>query len=118
MNESPRYMSLETLATALDVGESTIEAWVGQGKFPAPKRVGPNGMRRWSWAEVQRTIEGPQDNAAVDIGERIRNATREEVLRRDRRGVRQRDPIVHSVSKISKTGTEHQAELPKSPLVS
>ena len=85
MTTAPRYMSLETLATALDVSESSIEAWVGQGKFPAPKRVGPNGMRRWSWDEVQRTIEGPQDNAAANVGERIRNATREEVLRRDRR---------------------------------
>jgi len=49
----PRYMSLSTLASVLDVGESTIEGWIAQGSFPVPKKIGPNGMRRWSWREVR-----------------------------------------------------------------
>lgn len=84
MTDAPRYMSLKTLAEALDVGTSTIEGWVVQGKFPAPKRVGPNGMLRWSWAEVRAHIEGPQANAATDTIGRIRDATRREATRSTR----------------------------------
>ena len=68
-------LTLETLAEMLDVGESTIEGWVARGQFPAPKRVGPNAMRRWSWVEVQRHIEGPEDDAATDLIGRIKNGT-------------------------------------------
>jgi predicted DNA-binding transcriptional regulator AlpA len=66
---------LGPLASA--VGESTIEAWVAMGKFPAPKRIGPHGMRRWDWRDAERHIEGQQDNDDVSIFERITNATRE-----------------------------------------
>jgi hypothetical protein len=37
----PRYMSLATLAFALDVGESTIEAWVAMANSRRPSEMGP-----------------------------------------------------------------------------
>lgn len=71
------YCSLSTLSFLLDIGESTIEAWVAQGTFPPPKKIGPTGMRRWSWKEVQEFFEGPEANAADVELRRARDATRQ-----------------------------------------
>jgi hypothetical protein len=84
----PRYMMPGDARIVFDCGESTIEAWVAMGKFPAPKRIGPYGMRRWSWREVERHIEGPpQDNDDVNISERIRKATEAASERTERDGL-------------------------------
>jgi hypothetical protein len=50
------------------------------GKFPAPKRIGPHGMRRWSWSEVERHINGPalQADQDPDVERLIRNVAREQ----------------------------------------
>jgi hypothetical protein len=84
----------------LDVGETTIEGWVARGQFPAPKRVGPNAMRRWSWVEVQRHIEGPEDDAATDLIGRIKNATKRETSR-SQRSVRDGHQDVHALGQVS-----------------
>jgi predicted DNA-binding transcriptional regulator AlpA len=84
ISDPPRYLSLSTLAAILDVGDSTIEGWVAQGKFPPPKRIGPNRIRRWSWNEVQEHIEGPQVNEAIDQRMSITEATRRAIQKRER----------------------------------
>src|SRR6266853_3409938 len=107
----PRYMSLSTLASVLDVGESTIEGWIAQGSFPVPKKVGPNGMRRWSWREVERLIEGPpQDNTASDLLGRITNAARE--ASRNERGIRKRHQGLPGVPQIRGPRLGDATELP------
>jgi predicted DNA-binding transcriptional regulator AlpA len=120
MTTAPRYMSLETLESYVDACETTIEKWMTLDGFPAPRRIGKGGTRRWDREKVDCWMAGerPQDSAADVLG-RIRNATREEVLRRDaRRGVRQRNQRISSLTQISGSGTEHTEKLPESPVAS
>lgn len=57
MTDSPRYMSLATLAMALDVSGSTIKKWVAKGGFPQPQLVGPHLRPRWDWDEVREYMK-------------------------------------------------------------
>jgi predicted DNA-binding transcriptional regulator AlpA len=73
----PPFMDLPTLAQHICAGESTIEAWVKQGIFPKPRKIG--GKNLWSWKEVERHLAGMNDQAASLLDEeaqRIRDATR------------------------------------------
>jgi predicted DNA-binding transcriptional regulator AlpA len=95
----PPFQDLATLAEHLSTGETTIENWVKLGQFPKPKKVG--GKRLWSWKEVCRFMEGPQDPTTVSLLERITNATREAAGSKDRaRNVRKRDQGVSIVPEI------------------
>ncbi len=60
-------MGLARLAFELSTGESTIEAWVRQGKFPAPRHVG--GKRLWAWKEVERFINATDTLPSTYRGE-------------------------------------------------
>lgn len=73
----PPWQDLATLARNICCGESTIEAWVRQGKFPPPRKR--NGKNFWKWTEVERFLENGGDAAQtseVQEGEAIREATR------------------------------------------
>jgi predicted site-specific integrase-resolvase len=73
----PPYQDLATLAVHLCVGESTIENWVRQGLFPAPRKVG--GKRLWQWKEVERHLAPDNDGVAASPDQQakdITNATR------------------------------------------
>jgi predicted DNA-binding transcriptional regulator AlpA len=50
----PPFQDLATLAEHICAGESTIERWVKEGKFPLPKMQG--GKRLWSWKEVEKHL--------------------------------------------------------------
>lgn len=96
----PPYQDLATLALHLCAGETTIENLVKLGQFPKPKKLG--GKRVWSWAEVCRFIDGPQDSTTINLLERITNATRKAAGPKDNgRGVRGRDPGVSRLPEIS-----------------
>ena len=115
-----RYMSLETLESYVDACETTIESWMRLEGFPPPRRIGKGGTRRWDRERVDSWMAGerPQDSAAAQL-ERIRDATREEVLRRDqRRAIRQRDQSVSGLSQVSGAGNEYTKKLQESPVVS
>lgn len=87
----PPYQDLETLSQHLCAGESTIERLVQMGQFPKPRKLG--GKRVWSWAEVCRFIDGPQETTTTNLLERITNATRKAARpEHHERGVRKRDP--------------------------
>jgi predicted DNA-binding transcriptional regulator AlpA len=86
----PKYMSLSELAFELDISESSLEAWIKARQFPAPKRMGPRGMRRWLWKEVEAYIEQCSKEAdphcadkQADEARRIRDATIDEMDRTD-----------------------------------
>ena len=71
----PPYQDLATLAEHICAGESTIENWVRQGLFPAPRKVG--GKRLWRWKEVEHHLAALNETAASldDEARRIREAT-------------------------------------------
>lgn len=70
----PPFMDLATLAEHICCGESTIENWVKEGKFPEPKRQG--GKRLWRWKDVEKHLARGPDPQAQSEAERIREATR------------------------------------------
>ncbi len=73
----PAYVDIVRLCTELCICERTADAWVRQGKLPAPRT--PGGKRLWKWAEVERYLDdGPPGVApsADPEAERIRNGTR------------------------------------------
>ena len=70
----PAWLDLATLSEWICSGESTIEKWVKEGKFPEPVMQG--GKRLWRWKEVEKHLaRGPDLQAQSDV-ERIREATR------------------------------------------
>lgn len=50
----PPFQDLHTLALNICTGESTIEAWVKQGVFPQPIKVG--GKRLWRWKDIEKFL--------------------------------------------------------------
>jgi hypothetical protein len=72
----PPFMDLRTLAEHICTGESTIEAWVRRGIFPAPQKVG--GKNLWEWKKVQKHLarSDEQVSSLADETTRIREATR------------------------------------------
>jgi predicted DNA-binding transcriptional regulator AlpA len=73
----PPFQDLRTLAEHICASESTIESWVRQGIFPAPRKIG--GKRLWRWKEVERYLAGANDLTASSDDElrRITDATRQ-----------------------------------------
>jgi len=70
-------MDIATLSAHICLSENTIEKMVRQGTLPPPKQ--PGGKRLWKWKDVERYLEGEQDDVSPspdDVAERIRNATR------------------------------------------
>jgi predicted DNA-binding transcriptional regulator AlpA len=70
--------SKATLATALDVSESTVEELVRRGVLPKPLKLTP-GCVRWSWAAVERalaSLAGTSDDAADPFMTGARNAAK------------------------------------------
>jgi hypothetical protein len=107
----PPYQDLETLARHICCSESTIENWVKLGQFPKPKKIG--GKRLWSWDEVCRHIDGPQDAMTMNELERITHATREAARSKDNgRRLRKGDPGVSLVPEIRELGPIDAGELP------
>ena len=80
-NYPPPFQDLQTLAEHICAGESTIENWVRQGLFPAPKKIG--GKRLWEWKTVQRHPANPVGAAPDQQAEAIRNATKTALASRD-----------------------------------
>lgn len=50
----PSYISKATLATELDMSESTVDTLVIAGVLPKPIKIG--GSVRWNWAEVDAAL--------------------------------------------------------------
>jgi predicted DNA-binding transcriptional regulator AlpA len=73
----PPFQDLRTLSEHICASESTIENWVRQGLFPAPKKVG--GKNLWRWSEVEKhlaaTPDLSEDGNSNEL-RRITNATR------------------------------------------
>ena len=61
----PPFQDLATLSENICCGESTIENWVRQGIFPAPKKIG--GKRLWEWKVVQRHLAKPAGIPSPDL---------------------------------------------------
>lgn len=70
----PPFQDLRTLAEHTCLGESTIENWVRQGKFPGP--VWKDGKRLWRWKDVERHLAQPRGEAPSSDADSIREATR------------------------------------------
>jgi predicted DNA-binding transcriptional regulator AlpA len=72
----PPFQDLATLAEHICVGQSTIERWVKEGIFPAPRKIG--GKNLWPWKEVEKHFARTQDStvSSADERERLTNATR------------------------------------------
>lgn len=72
----PPFVDLATLALHICAHENTIENWVRQGIFPAPRMQG--GKRMWSWKEVEKHLAGGNaaEHAPVSLAERIKEGTR------------------------------------------
>ena len=68
--------SKATLATALDVSESTVDELVKRGVLPKPMRLTP-GCVRWSWPAVERalaSLAGTSDDASDPYMKGAKNA--------------------------------------------
>jgi predicted DNA-binding transcriptional regulator AlpA len=79
----PPYQDLATLALHICAGQSTIEQWVKNGLFPAPRKVG--GKRLWCWQEVESHLAGRCDVIETnDLARRITEGTRKAVAHRNR----------------------------------
>jgi predicted DNA-binding transcriptional regulator AlpA len=72
----PPWQDLATLAEHICVGESTIERWVKEGRFPPARKVG--GKNLWQWREVDKFLARSQEMivSLADERERLTNATR------------------------------------------
>ena len=51
----PSYLSRSTLASELDVSESTVDEMVRRGVLPRPLRLS-SGCVRWSWQAVEQAL--------------------------------------------------------------
>ena len=103
---NPRYLSLSSLAAALDVGERTIETWCAQGNFPLPVRIGPNGTKRWRWQDVEEHISGV---TKVQIEGKITHGTRE--VRRER-FIRRSHSGLSGLGKVPESSERDATRLP------
>jgi predicted site-specific integrase-resolvase len=73
----PPYQDIDVLCSHLSVSPSTVEAWMRVGKLPPPKIK--DGKRLWKWIEVERTLDGweqQEQQSGGSLAERIRDATR------------------------------------------
>jgi len=83
----PAYLSKASLATALDVSESSIDEYVRTGKIPKPVRLSA-GCVRWRWDSVDAALASlpaqiNPNGPVVDLEER-----RDETRREKKGGVR------------------------------
>jgi predicted DNA-binding transcriptional regulator AlpA len=53
------YVSADTLASLLDVSETTVWEWQRKGILPRAVKIG--GATRWKWADVEARITGRAD---------------------------------------------------------
>jgi predicted site-specific integrase-resolvase len=51
----PAYVDIARLCRETSLCERTVDAWVRQGRLPAPRQRG--GKRLWKWAEVERYLD-------------------------------------------------------------
>ena len=73
----PAYVDIARLCRELCLCESTVEAWMKNGKLPPPKVS--DGKRLWKWIEVERALDGWEQKTQEfggTLAERIRDATR------------------------------------------
>jgi prophage regulatory protein len=54
-----RLVSIKTLEKRYEIGRSTLYRWIKDGRFPAPKKLGPR-IARWDLTET---------DAAMGVGE-------------------------------------------------
>ena len=75
---APAYMSKATLATALDISESTVDEMVRRGVLPKPVRLS-SGCVRWRWESVDAALAsmmpGAEGAASDPYLRGIKNAT-------------------------------------------
>jgi hypothetical protein len=69
----PPYQDLRTLSEHICAAESTIENWVRQGLFPAPKKIG--GKNLWRWKEVEKHLARGDDLSAASPSDELRRIT-------------------------------------------
>lgn len=57
-------LSTLDVARIVGIGRSTLERWIAQGKFPAPKmiRFGRDEFRNWTPKDVERVRKYKQNN--------------------------------------------------------
>lgn len=62
------YLSRASLASELDMSESTVDEMVRRGVLPRPIKLS-NGCVRWCWASVQMSLASlaPQGNDAAPV---------------------------------------------------
>jgi excisionase family DNA binding protein len=87
----PPWQGIRTLAANLDLSRRTIEAYVKEGKLPAPRMLG--GKRLWNWSEVEDCLHGRASEVASepdDLAERLYQGARAEA-ERSRRPKRSRE---------------------------
>lgn len=98
----PPFQDLATLARNICAGQSTIERWVKQGKFPAPRKQG--GKRLWVWSEVERHLDRTRNprQADADLIARIKHGTKQAATQTSYGGnVRRCDSPIHGVEQVS-----------------
>jgi predicted DNA-binding transcriptional regulator AlpA len=65
----PSYLSCASLASELDVSETTVHEMVRRGVLPQPRKLSA-GCVRWCWADVQLALgslsDGRMSGAADD----------------------------------------------------
>lgn len=59
-----RLLRLPEVLNRLPIAKSTLWAWVKQGKFPAPVRLGPR-VTTWRESDVTRFIEAAGQGEAA-----------------------------------------------------
>lgn len=72
----PPWMDLRTLSEHICLSDTTIEAHVKKGEFPAPVMQG--GKRLWEWKKVQKHLGKPAGDGPPSprTPEEVKNATK------------------------------------------
>ena len=79
------YLSRKSLATQLEIGESTVDEMVRRGVLPKPVRLSA-GCVRWRWESVDRALlslggESPEQSVDADMRDAVRRAIEAAKLR-------------------------------------
>jgi predicted DNA-binding transcriptional regulator AlpA len=65
---APAYMSKATLATTLDISESTVDEMVRRGVLPKPVRLS-SGCVRWRWETVDAALASMMPRADGEVAD-------------------------------------------------
>lgn len=60
----PSFVSKATLASELDISESTVDILVQRGILPKPLKIG--GSTRWKWADIEASLAAAYVSGEAD----------------------------------------------------